>query len=184
MDYYSITISIVALLVSLGTFWLLYIDRGRLRMTKPTIVFIGFDAPKSIPKVFFRTLLYSTATRGQVVEGMYVVVRHDGRECIFSFWGYGDVGKLSPGSGLYVDRTGVTFDHHFLISIDDKRYCFGVGEYEIDVIANVVGCRKPVKLHTIKLTLSDAMTSVLMQKDGVLFERKISGEYEGSRMER
>lgn len=57
-------------------------------MTKPTIVFFGYDTvPKPTPKVFLRTLLYSTATRGQVIEGMRVIVRYEGGERVFSFWG-------------------------------------------------------------------------------------------------
>lgn len=65
MEYISIPISLVSLAISLGTFWLAFMDRGRLKMTKPTIVFFGFDeVPKPTPKVFLRTMLYSTATRG------------------------------------------------------------------------------------------------------------------------
>lgn len=185
MDYISIPISLVSLAISLGTFWLAFMDSGRLKMTKPTIVFFGFDTvPKPTPKVFLRTLLYSTATRGQVVEGMYARVRRGEDERIFSFWGYGETEKLSPGSGLHVSRTGLAANHHFVLSVHETAYRFEPGSYEIDVIANVVGRREPIKLATIELSLSEEHSAALQQHEGVLFERKISGEYEGHARER
>lgn len=180
MDSISIPISVLSLAISLGTFWLAFIDRGRLKMTKPTIVFFGFDTvPKVTPKVFLRTLLYSTATRGQVVDGMYVRVRHADDERIFSFWSYGETEKLSPGSGLYVSRAGMAANHHFVLSVHEPTYQFRPGPYEIDVLADVVGRRESVKLATIKLMLSEEFAAALGRQEGVLFERKIGGEYEG-----
>lgn len=180
MEYISIPISLVSLAISLGTFWLAFVDRGRLKMTKPTIVFCGFDTvPRLTPKVFLRTLLYSTASRGQVVEGMYVKVRRGEDERIFSFWGYGEAEKLSPGSGLHVSRTGLAANHHFVLSVDESTYRFEPGSYEINVIADVVGRKKPIKLATIKLSLSGELAAALQRQEGVLFERKIGGEYEG-----
>lgn len=86
MEFVSVPISIVSLAVSLGTLWLAFVDRGRLKMTKPTIAFFGYDiVPHVTPKVFLRTLLYSTAVREQFIEGMFVKVRHDGGERVFSF---------------------------------------------------------------------------------------------------
>lgn len=180
IDYVSISISLVSLAISLGTFWLAFIDRGRLRMTKPTIVFFGFDiVPKPTPKVFMRTLLYSTATRGQVVEGLYARVRNGNDERVFGFWGYGEDEKLSPGSGLHISRTGLAANHHFVLSVHEDAYRFKPGAYEIDVIANVVGCGKPMRLSTIRFSLSDELAAALERHQGVLFERKIGGEYEG-----
>ena len=69
----SIYISVLSLCISLTTAWLTLFRRGRLLMTRPNIVFFGFDdVPKTTAKIFLRTLLYSTAVRGQVVEGMFV----------------------------------------------------------------------------------------------------------------
>lgn len=180
MDFISIPISLVSLTISIGTFWLAFVARGRLKMTKPTIVFFGFDAnPKPTAKVFLRTLLYSTAARGQIVEGMYVKIRQGDDERVFSFWGYGEATKLSPGSGLHVSRTGLAANHHFVLSVHENAYDFEPGPYEIDVIADVVGYRKPQKLTTINLSLSDELAGALKRHEGVLFERKIGGEYEG-----
>lgn len=185
MEYISIPISLVSLAISLGTFWLAFMDCGRLRMTKPTIVFFGFDeVPKPTPKVFLRTLLYSTATRGQVVEGMYAKVRRGKDERIFSFWGYGETEKLSAGSGLHISRIGLAANHHFVLSVHEPGYRFEPGSYEIDVIADVVGRKKPIKLATIELLLSDELAAALERHEGVLFERKIGGDYEGYTRER
>ena len=154
-------------------------------MTKPTIVFFGYDlVPRVTPKVFLRTLLYSTASRGQVVEGMYAIVRHGSQQRVFSFWGYGETEKLSPGSGLYVGRTGLTANHHFVLSVHGEAYQFEKGAYEIDVIADVVGHRKPTKLGTISLALTDELSDALTRQKGVLFERTIDGSYEGHARER
>jgi hypothetical protein len=185
MDYISIPISLVSFAVSLGTFWLAFVARGRLAMTKPTIVFFGFDTePKPTPKVFLRNLLYSSATRGQVVEGMYAKVRHGNNARKFSFWGYGETEKISPGSGLHVSRTGFAANHHFVLSVHEDVYSFDPGAYQIEVIAEVVGRRKPTTLATIKLTLSDDLAESLERQEGVLFERTIGGDYEGHAMAR
>lgn len=155
MEYISIPISIVSLAVSVGTFWLAFVDRGRLQMTKPTIVFFGYDmVPRAIPKVFLRTLLYSTAIRGQVVEGMFAKVRHGGSEQVFSFWGYGETKKLTAGSGLHVSKTGFAANHHFVLSVHETEYRFEPGDYDIEVFANVVGRKAAVHLSMIRLTLN------------------------------
>lgn len=180
MELISIPISIVSLAVSLGTFWFAFIDRGRLRMTKPTIVFFGYDmVPRPTPKVFLRTLLYSTANRGHVVEGMFVKVRHNDREQAFSFWGYGETEKLTAGSGLYVSKTGVSVNHHFVLSVHETEYRFEPGDYRIDVFANVVGRKAATRLSTIQLTLTPSLVATLALHEGVLFERRMNGEYEG-----
>ena len=180
MEYISISIAVTSLVISLGTFWLAFVHRGRLAMTKPTIVFFGYDTvPKPTPKVFLRTLLYSTARRGQVVEGMYARVRHGEDERVFSFWGYGETEKLSAGSGLHVSRGGLAANHHFVLSVHEEDYRFKPGTHEIEVIADVVGRRKPVILSVIKLSVSDELATALQRQEGVLFERMIGGAYEG-----
>ena len=149
-------------------------------MTKPTIVFFGYDmVPRARPKVFLRTLLYSTANRGHVVEGMFAKVRHGDGEQAFSFWGCGETEKLTPGSGLYVSKTGFSANHHFVLPVHETDYRFEPGDYSIDVFANVVGRRVAVHLSTIRLTLTPGLAAALARHEGVLFERRIGGQYEG-----
>lgn len=92
-------------------------------MTRPTVVFFGPDgrrgdgeAPRL--KVFLRTLLYSTARRGQTLESMHVNLRRAESTQNFSIWVYGD-DRLARGSGLYVGHDGVACNHHFLLPEDD-----------------------------------------------------------------
>lgn len=109
----SIVISLIALTVSGITLWLTLLHRGQLKMTKPNVVFFGHDhAPKTTAKIFFRTLLFSTAARGSVIESMYVKVSNKSKTEIFSFWGYGQTNNLVPGSGLFVPKTGIAAVHH------------------------------------------------------------------------
>lgn len=167
----SIVIALLSLAVSTATLWFTLLRRGRLAMTKPTIVFFGFDTvPKLTPKIFLRALLYSTSARGKIIEGMYVKVRHADMEQVFSFWGYGEANKLSPGSGLYVGQTGVGANHHFVLSVHEPGYEFKAGTYTIRVFARIVGRTSPVELSMVTLSLTDAQAQALADREGVLFE--------------
>jgi hypothetical protein len=64
MTAVTIVIATLSLCISLLTAWLTLFRRGRLQMTKPAVVFFGFDnVPKTTAKIFLRALLYSTAIR-------------------------------------------------------------------------------------------------------------------------
>jgi len=180
MDLISIPISIVSLLISLGTFWLVFVRRGRLKMTTPTIVFFGYDrTPNPTAKVFVRTLLYCTATRGVAIEGMYASISSNKDTQTFSFWGYGESENLTVGSGLHISQSGFSANHHFVSSVQDKVFDFVHGDYVIEVYAQVVGKRKPMKLKAIKVKLPSDLASVLCSREGVLFERTLDGTYIG-----
>ncbi len=177
MSVVSIAISIVSLCISVASAWLTLFRRGRLAVTKPNVVFFGFDAvPKTTAKVFIRALLYSTAIRGQVIEGMFAKLRHGGEETIFSFWGYGETNRLVPGSGLYVGQTGVAVNHHFVRSVNEAAYEFAAGKYEIEVFARLVGRRSPSRLIAFDLTLSQEHADALARRCGVLFELSPDGQ--------
>jgi hypothetical protein len=149
-------------------------------MTTPTVVFFGHDAqPKMTPKVFLRTLLYSTATQGQIVEGMFVKVGYGNSERVFSFWGYGETAQLTVGSGLQVSQTGFAANQHFVLSVHEEDYIFDAGVFVISVFARVVGKRKPVRLSEISVTLDERLAGSLRRYEGVLFERNVDGNFEG-----
>jgi len=140
-------------------------------MTVPTIVFFGFDfSPTTTPKIFLRTLLYSTSARGCVIEAMYAKLTQMNDTEVFSFWGYGETNKLSPGSGLFIEKTGFSANHHFVLSFDKPAYAFNAGQYKIEVFAQLVGKRAPEKLRTIELTLTHENAEALSQREGILFE--------------
>ncbi len=135
------------------------------------IVFFGYDfTPTETPKVFLRCLLYSTAARGIVVEGMYANVRHAGTERLFGFWGHGETNKLVPGSGLFVGQSGLAANHHFVLSVHERSYVFTPGQYTIDVFAREVGKAKPTRLESVSVTLTEDQTAALADRSGVLFE--------------
>jgi hypothetical protein len=98
----------------------------------------------------------------------------------------GDVEKrrISAGAGLHVSKVGFAANHHFLLPFHERTYRISPGQYEIDIIATVVGYRRPMKLKTIDVELSDELAAALSRNEGVLFERSISGEYVGHRRER
>ncbi len=99
----SAAISLLALVVSTATMYFAWLRHGNLAMTKPALVFFGFDAvPRQTAKIFVRTLLYSTSAKGQIVESMYAKVLYEEVEQNFSFWGHADREQISPGSGLFV----------------------------------------------------------------------------------
>jgi hypothetical protein len=78
-DPISLAVSGTSILISGTVAWLTLLRRGRVQMTKPTIVCFGTVSgdQKNIPKVFLRTLLYCTAKRGIIVENMFTNVHHD-----------------------------------------------------------------------------------------------------------
>jgi hypothetical protein len=86
----SVGISVISLSVSAVGYWLKWVRQGRLSMPKPTLIYFGYDAESRLtPKVFLRTLVYSTSARGQVIEGMFVKPYYARCEQDFSFWAYG-----------------------------------------------------------------------------------------------
>lgn len=172
LGIFSIAIAVLSLVISGTTLWITLLRRGRIAMTTPTIVFFGFDSvPRITPKVFLRTLLYSTSARGQVIEGMYIKLGRGGAEQLFSFWGYGETSKLVAGGGLYVGQAGVAANHHFVLSPSQPSYEFEAGDYTVRVFARTVGKAKPIELAQIDLHLTDQQARILMHRRGILFER-------------
>ena len=68
----SIIISALAFIVSALTAWLSLFHRGTIKMTQPTIFFLGPDGTSGPPKIFLRTLLFSTSKKGRILENMYI----------------------------------------------------------------------------------------------------------------
>jgi len=175
----GIAIATISLCISAATLWLTYLRRGRLRMTTPSVVFFGYDrVPKVTPKVFLRTLLYSTANQGQVIEWMYARLTHGTVQQAFSFWGYGETEKLSPGSGLFASRTGFAANHHFVLSVHEEGYEFTEGTHEVEVFARVVG-RKPARLFSLFIDVTPEQAAALRRHEGILYERRPDGSFEG-----
>lgn len=140
-------------------------------MTKPHVVFFGFDeVPRTTAKVFLRGLLYSTSARGQVIEGMFARICQGGIARVFSFWGYGETDRLSVGSGMFVGQTGVAVNHHFVLSVHEAPYEFAPGPYVVEVYARIVGWAKPQRLQRVVIEVTEDHATALRKREGVLFE--------------
>lgn len=151
-DVIPVTISILALTISAVTAWLTLFRRGTVKMTQPTLIFFGPDASRSrnniaLPKVYLRTLLFSTSKRGRVIESMHVALSRNETHQNFNIWVHGDE-KLVRGSGLFVGETGVAANHHFLTPKDGSSFRFTEGHYRLDVFAHLLGAKKKTLLFS------------------------------------
>ncbi len=174
-DTLSIVISVLALVISALTAWLTLFRLGSVAMTQPTIIFFGPDGlAKAVdnppPKVFLRTLLFSTSKRGRVIESMHISLSRNETRQNFNIWVYGNE-KLVRGSGLFVGETGIAANHHFLTPKDGTSFRFTEGEYTIDVYAKLVGDSVPLQLWSQQLEVSSDIANELKEpKAGLYFD--------------
>lgn len=170
----SLVFSCLALLVSATTAWLTLFRKGTLVMTQPTVVFFGpdgsrFDSQKN--KVYLRTLLYSTAKKGQVIESLHIALHRNESKQNFNIWVYGEKGDLKRGSGLFIPQEGVTYDHHFLLPEDGANFQFLAGSYRLVVFAKLVGNASLQKLSSVDLNISESQAAKLAEPNtGIYFD--------------
>jgi len=173
IDWISIVISLLALFVSGTTAWLTLFRKGELRMTQPTSVFFGPDGgffESSRNKVYLRTLLYSSARKGQVIESMHVTLARGETKQNFSIWVHGgQKGDLSRGSGLFVTHEGITLNHHFLLPPDGSDFRFLAGNYTLKVFAKLVNDSTPIQIFSISLVVTESQAQELKQRNAGLF---------------
>jgi hypothetical protein len=174
-NWIAIGLSTFALIVSALTAWLTLLRRGDLRMTLPTVVFLGPDGGRGDPekprlKVFLRTLLYSTSRRGQTVESIHVSVQRGETKQNFSIWVYGD-DHLVRGSGIYVGADGVACNHHFLLPQDGADFKLLQGQYTVRVFAKRVSDSQPRQLSHVTLNISESQARELQNEEaGIYFD--------------
>ena len=101
----------------------------------------------SRPKVYLRTLLFSTSKKGRIIESMHVALSRNETHQNFNIWVHGDE-KLVRGSGLFVGETGVAANHHFLAPGDNNSFQFVEGRYRLDVYAHLLGDQKSTLLFS------------------------------------
>lgn len=154
-------VSVLAPTISALTAWLTLIRRGTVRATKPAVIYFGHDsAGFGPPKVFLRTLLYSTAKRGRVIESMYATLKRGDVRQSFHTWVYGDK-PLLRGSGLFVGDTGVAANHHFMNPNNETQFQFDAGRYTLEVLAQLVGDRSAVTLFSQELEVTSELALAL-----------------------
>ena len=172
-DPLSLVISGLALSVSSLTAWLTLFRRGTITMTQPTVIFFGPDGRSNDeppPKIYLRTLLFSTSRRGRVVENMYVSLSHGEARQNFNIWVYGEE-RLARGSGLFVGPAGVVANHHFLLPKDASRFHFREGQYKLRVYVRLLGNRADKLLFSQVLNVSREQASALNERgDGLYFD--------------
>ncbi len=162
----SLVISAAALGISLLTAWMTLFQRGTIRMTRPAVIFFGPDELQH-HKIFLRALLVSTGQRGRILENMYVMLTHDGRQQPFNIWVY-DSTKSVRGSGVFVGETGVEANHHFLLP-DGADFAFKEGLHRFEVYAHLLGSERRHLLFSCELSLTNEHERVLTQSNGGLY---------------
>lgn len=171
MEFTSIFLSVIALTISIVTLWLTLLRKGTVRMTQPTQIFFGPDGNNlQSPKVYFRTLLYSTSKKGRVIENLYVRLKRGETQQNFNIWVYGSHEPSSRGSGLYVGEAGIAANHH-LLPKDTGKYEFKEGKYVLEIYVRLVGEESDKLLQKIDLSISEIEAQKLKQQDcGVYFD--------------
>ena len=166
-DSVSLAVSILALAISSITAWLTFFRRGTVKMTQPTVIFFGTNST-GLPKIYMRTLLFSTSRRGSVIENMHVALSRNETHQNFNIWVYGDE-KLVRGSGLFVGETGVAANHHFLPPDDGSNFRFSEGDYRVEVFAHLYGDRAQKLLLSQELHVSADLAAHLAEPDTGLY---------------
>ena len=153
MEYITLATSLLALAISGLTFWLTRVKKGKIKMTRPTVIFFGPDGVgQEYKKVFIRTLLYSTSDQGKYVQNMYIRLQRGESIQNFNVWVYDNDG-LVRGSGLFVNKGGVACNHHFLMPKDGTSYDFIAGEYLLQLYIESVD-ESPKKIFEQRVTLT------------------------------
>lgn len=170
MEIVSLIFSLLALVIAGITAWLTLLKKGEIRMTQPTLIYFGPDGNEGPPKVFLRTLLYSTSKRGQIIQNMFVKLQRGESKQTFNVWVYGD-SSLARGSGLFVGVEGIACNHHFLLPKDGTQFEFLPGDYTVEVYVSLVGQVHTVNAYNITLTLSESHAKLMQSKSsGVYFD--------------
>lgn len=172
-DPIATTISIFALGISALTAWLTLFRRDTVRMTQPTVIFLGPDAlrfpdAESSPKIYIRTLLFSSSKRGRIIESMHVNMARNETRQNFNIWVHGD-DKLVRGSGLFVGETGISANHHFLTPKDGGEFRFVEGKYTLGVYAKLVGDNATRQLLSQTLEISREHAIALQESGAGLY---------------
>lgn len=126
---------------------------------------IVFAHDGSSPKIFLRTLLYTTGMRGHIIESMYLNVRRGESSCNLSTWGYDNNEGLELGSGLRVGVEGATSYHHFLPPKNATEFKFLPGEYQIQIYAQPADSSSPVLLSNLTLSLTNEQSAQLINNE-------------------
>lgn len=177
MEILAIAISVVALGVSFYTLYKTYLQLGSLKMTQPSVIVFTYDGVResATPKIFFRSLLYNTASQGRVIESMYGLLKKKDQEYKFTVWGSGEREELVIGGGLFIPQNGIALNHHLIAQ--DIKFAYSSGVYKLKIY--VVAGGKKIELFNLKIEIPSHLQETLSYRTtGVLFEwDPIEGKY-------
>lgn len=169
MEIIALVVSILAFVMSVITTWLTIFYSGKLKISHPSVIFFGPDAGYGPPKIFLRAILYSTSRRGQIIESMHAKLRRSGTTQIFNIWVYGETNDLKRGSGLYVSKEGVVYNHHFALPKENAKFEWQEGEYVIELYSKVVTENKPSLILSQRLNLPEKYATQLQETNSGLY---------------
>jgi hypothetical protein len=146
------------------------VKKGIVKMTRPTVIFFGPDGGgERHNKVFIRTLLYSSSDRGQYIQNMFISLQQGRSVQNFNVWVYDDNG-LVRGSGLFINKSGISCNHHFLLPRDGNNYSFLAGDYILQVhVETVDGNSRKIFEQKLHLT-REQQDEMLTKKAGTYFD--------------
>ncbi|RZK24755.1 MAG: hypothetical protein EOO43_07210 [Flavobacterium sp.] len=126
-------------------------------MTRPSIICFVGENGNDRPKIFIRTLLYATSEQGQYIQNMFIRLTKGELIKDFNIWAYGDNG-LVRGSGLFVNKAGISSYHHFLLPEDEHEY-FTQGFYTLEVFAETINkSAKKIFEQNLSITQEQALS--------------------------
>lgn len=172
-NFLTLAVALIALALSAWNFWLTQLRRGRVLLTQPTIFFFGWDrqGDHHMPKIMFRSALFSSGNKGRILESMYVLVKTVDGQFEFPFWGYDDGKGMVRGSGLFVGPTGHVAYHHFNPLNDEHNFAYSGTNYDIEVWAKVFSQNGNILLGKYQFCLEDSnlATELAHGESGVLW---------------
>jgi hypothetical protein len=157
----AVVISALALIVSIVTLWLTHLRVGVIKLTQPSQIYLGPDGGSPFaPKVFIRTLLYSTSSRGRCLENMFVKLKRGETSQNFSIWVHGSHDSLTRASGILVGPNGIDHAHHFLLP-PDSNFQFQSGRYEFELDLRTAGEKRSKLAYSRQLDVSDSDSKLI-----------------------
>ncbi|MBS1994119.1 MAG: hypothetical protein JSS83_26595 [Cyanobacteria bacterium SZAS LIN-3] len=160
-------VSTMAFVLSVFTAWFGMFHRGRLCMIRPSAIVLMHDR-ENRPRLFVRSLLYSTGNRGRVIRSLYLTLRRGETVQTFSIFDGGLHHTLKDGAGLIVFPSGAYLSHIFKTN-ESTSFEFWSGAYKIEILAEVVDLDAPVHLFETNLIITKSQASALQENGTSLF---------------
>jgi hypothetical protein len=96
----------------------------------------------------------------------------------FNIWAYGDK-DIVRGSGLFVNKAGVSCYHHFLLPNEVDKFVFAPGEYRIEIFVEVVN-KASKKIFQHQLILNEQQSKDLENGKAIYYDWASNSQcYEG-----